>query len=169
MRPLARLLRNSWSESGAERGVMMRWPAASNWLAVPRWRLTGARRPVARCAPHPASSVGRRPLLVEFLRGEGYAVAVARDGQEALHLLEAAGPAERPGVVLLDMMLPRMDGAELLRQMRARGLTVPVVAMSASHEALSRALAAGARATVPKPFDLDRLLQTLQHQMAATA
>jgi CheY-like chemotaxis protein len=160
---------------------MMRWPAASNWLAVPRWRLTGARRPVARCAPHPASSVGRRPilvvedepairaLLVEFLRGEGYAVAVARDGQEALHLLEAAGPAERPGVVLLDMMLPRMDGAELLRQMRARGLTVPVVAMSASHEALSRALAAGARATVPKPFDLDRLLQTLQHQMAATA
>lgn len=157
-----------------------RWPATRHRHAAPRWRLVSVCGPVSRCAPRAARGLsGRsilvvedepaiRALLVEFLSDEGYAVEGARDGQEALRLLDERGPSGWPSVVLLDMMLPRMDGAELLRRLRARGLAVPVVAMSASHEALTTALAAGARAAVAKPFDLDGLLWTLRRQMAAT-
>jgi CheY-like chemotaxis protein len=158
-----------------------RWPATRNRLATPRWRPVGGYRPAPRCTPRGVPRPSGRPilvvedepairaLLVEFLRGEGYTVEAARDGHEALRLLDEHGPNGGPSVVLLDMMLPRMDGAELMRQLRARGLAVPVVAMSASHEALTTALAAGARAAVAKPFDLDGLLWTLRRQIAATA
>jgi DNA-binding response OmpR family regulator len=64
--------------------------------------------------------------------------------------------------VLLDVMLPLIDGVSLLRQMRAHGPAVPVVAMSASEEYLLAAVTAGARGAVAKPFDIDHLVDVVR-------
>ena len=109
-----------------------------------------------------------RALLTEFLQSEGFQVDVARDGQEALRKLTEA-PAQVPHVVLLDMMLPRVDGVSVLRALALSGARVSVVAMSANREALVAALREGARAAVPKPFDLDVLVRTLERQSAPAA
>ncbi len=158
---------------------MTEWQLTGGYVLGPSWRLgrprpvAGVRRPLRseRCTRRRSVLVVEdepaiRALLVEFLCGEGYQVEVARDGHEALQLLYERGPLQRPGVVLLDMMLPTMDGLDVLQDLKAHGVGVPVVAMSASHEALIKALAAGARAILPKPFDLDRLLWTLERQGA---
>jgi CheY-like chemotaxis protein len=99
-----------------------------------------------------------RELVTEVLRDEGYEVAEARDGAEAIRVLEQRRSPTRFCAVVLDMMLPRMDGVSVLRRLRDRGADVPVVAMSASSAHLALAEAAGARTTVAKPFDVDLLL-----------
>jgi CheY-like chemotaxis protein len=99
-----------------------------------------------------------RELVTEVLRDEGFEVTEARDGAEALRVLEQRRSPARFCAVLLDIMLPRIDGFGVLRRLRERGADVPVVAMSASSTDLAEAEAAGARTTVAKPFDLDRLL-----------
>src|SRR5947209_7482999 len=103
-----------------------------------------------------------RDLVADFLREEGYEVEEARDGAEAIRSLDVHHHrANHLCAVLLDMMLPRVDGVGVLRHLATVGAAVPVVAMSASREHLTAALAAGARTTVPKPFDLDRLLSAM--------
>ena len=109
-----------------------------------------------------------RALLTEFLAAEGFQVDVARDGQEALRKLTEP-PVLVPHVVLLDMMLPRVDGVAVLRALARNGAAVSVVAMSADREALVAARRAGAHATVAKPFDLDALLRTLECQATPAA
>jgi two-component system, OmpR family, response regulator MprA len=103
-----------------------------------------------------------RDLVADLLREEGYQVEEARDGAEAIRRLDwyERHPDHLCGV-LLDMMLPRVDGLSVLRHLTAVGAEVPVVAMSASREHLRAALAAGARIAVAKPFDLDRLLSAM--------
>jgi len=88
-------------------------------------------------------------------------IVVARDGAEALDYLFATGPYEGrdatdiPAVVLLDINLPRIDGLEVLRRLRAdpRTKTVPVVILTASKEEEDRmrGYALGANAYVRKP------------------
>ncbi len=103
-----------------------------------------------------------REMVADFLRDEGYEVEEARDGAEAIHRLDThRRRADHLCAVLLDMMLPRVDGVGVLRHLATVGAGVPVVAMSASREHLAAALAAGARIAVPKPFDLDRLLSAM--------
>ncbi len=104
-----------------------------------------------------------RELVSEALRDEGYPVQVARDGDEAITALrEGSPPPDRLCLVLLDMMLPKADGVDVLRTLTDLGGYVPVVAMSADRARLSEARAAGAQATVAKPFDLDRLIETVE-------
>ncbi len=104
-----------------------------------------------------------RGFVVEALEDEGYPVRVARDGVEAIAALrDGSPPPDRLCLVLLDMMLPQADGVEVLRALADLGAYVPVVAMSADRARLSDARAAGARATLPKPFDLDRLIETVE-------
>ena len=104
-----------------------------------------------------------RAFVVEALHDEGYPVQVARDGAEAITALhEGAPPPDRLCLVLLDMMLPKADGVDVLRALADLGAYVPVVAMSADRARLSEARAAGAQATVAKPFDLDRLIETVE-------
>ena len=103
-----------------------------------------------------------RELVADLLRDEGYLVEEARDGAEAIRRLDAhQRRANHLCAVLLDMMLPRVDGVSVLRHLATAGAEVPVVAMSASREHRTAALAAGARTAVPKPFDLDRLLSAM--------
>lgn len=102
-------------------------------------------------------------LVADLLRDEGYAVRVAHDGLEAISAIKEAGrPSAAFSLVLLDMMLPRADGIDVLRVIGELGGDVPVVAMSADRRRLSDALAAGARTAVAKPFDLDHLIGAVE-------
>ena len=90
-------------------------------------------------------------------------ITVVRDGAEALDYLFATGkyaardPSVLPAVVLLDLKLPRIDGLEVLRRIRANERTrcLPVVILTASreHEDIARGYSLGANAYVRKPVD----------------
>ncbi|MBS0542673.1 MAG: response regulator [Proteobacteria bacterium] len=91
----------------------------------------------------------------QALRGEGYTVDWVRDGVAA-ELAVADNPYE---LLLLDLGLPRRDGIELLRRLRAAGSAIPVLVMTA-RDAIAdrvRGLDAGADDYLVKPFDLDEL------------
>jgi two-component system, OmpR family, response regulator len=105
-----------------------------------------------------------REVVAELLRLEGYAVEEAQDGAEGVRALEEhQPPPDYYCGVLLDMMLPQVSGLEVLQRLRGEwGGYVPVVAMSASNLALEVAREAGAVATLPKPFDVERLLALVQ-------
>jgi CheY-like chemotaxis protein len=85
--------------------------------------------------------------------------AAAADGQEALRLLAA----ERPSVMILDLAMPRLDGFEVCRRLKADPSTsrIPVIAMSAG-ERRRPALDAGCDEFVAKPFDVDYLCRTVR-------
>jgi CheY-like chemotaxis protein len=101
-----------------------------------------------------------RELLVELLTAEGYEVEAACDGAEALRLLRGGRPFD---LVLLDLMMPVMDGIELIDALkRSGGLPAPVVAMSAFERFRKDVGGLGARAFVGKPVDIDHLLATVE-------
>jgi CheY-like chemotaxis protein len=99
-----------------------------------------------------------RAMAVDMLRPLGFDVVEAVNGTEALHKAQAA----RPDWILMDMVMPEMDGLEATRRLRQLpGLkSVPIIAMSASASDSDerKSLAAGANAFVPKPIDVDQLL-----------
>jgi len=92
----------------------------------------------------------------DLLRGEGYGVELASDGETGLE--RAVGPSNF-GVILLDVMLPGIDGFEVCRALRRRGLTTPVLMLTARGEIRDRVagLRLGADDYLVKPFDLDEL------------
>ncbi len=103
---------------------------------------------------------GMRSLLQDFLAEEGYSVDTARDGSEALTRLSS----RMPGLVLLDLNMPRMDGIELFAHLRARELGVPVVFMSAGDRPQRVAERYGAADWLAKPFTLEALLTVVRRQ-----
>lgn len=96
------------------------------------------------------------------LTAEGYAVDCIADGNEAADLLSVPGARSRQGhdLVLLDVMLPRMDGFEVVRAAREVGNRTPVLMLTAKGlpEDVVEGLEAGADDYLPKPFDLTVLL-----------
>jgi CheY-like chemotaxis protein len=100
-----------------------------------------------------------RELISAALQDEGYRVLEARNAREALHAVnQQPASAEPPCLVLLDLMLPGIDGLHVLEQLAAPRGRVPVVAMSASNQHLAAARAAGADVVLPKPFDVNQLV-----------
>lgn len=97
---------------------------------------------------------GTRGWVQAALELEGYAVTTAADGDEALEQVRAL----EPSLVLLDVQMPVLSGVEILAALRSQGFSGPVVFMSAGTISETAALAQGAAACLPKPFDLDRLL-----------
>ena len=95
-----------------------------------------------------------RTVVAEALRDEGYAVSVAHNGAAALELV-AASP---PDLVLMDVMMPGMDGRQAYLAMRSRSdlPAVPVVLMSAAIPPGD--LDPSIDGYLPKPFDLDALV-----------
>jgi two-component system, response regulator len=99
-------------------------------------------------------------------------VIVARDGAEALDYLFSRGahlgrkPAENPEVVLLDLKLPKIDGLEVLRQLRSdeRTKLLPVVVLTSSIEEqdVIRGYALGANSYVRKPVDFDQFVDAVK-------
>jgi DNA-binding response OmpR family regulator len=99
-----------------------------------------------------------RATIISFLREEGFAAQGASDGQAALNRLEQ----EAPDVLILDMWLPRLNGWDLTRKMRERGLQCKLIVMTAAHSARTVAEQLGADAYVPKPFALLQLLRAVE-------
>ena len=97
-----------------------------------------------------------REALVETLRELGHSVDCAADGEQALAYLRGG---RRPGLILLDLMMPRMSGWELLEHLgRDRALaSIPVCVVSAS----GASLPSGAQTMLSKPFDIQRLLDVV--------
>ncbi|MGW7534939.1 response regulator transcription factor [Amycolatopsis sp. NPDC054798] len=95
-------------------------------------------------------------LLTELLSEEGYEVETAADGHRGLHL----GLVRQYDVVILDRGLPALDGLDVLARLRGKGVTTPVLVLSALGNPADRVagLDAGAEDYLPKPFDVDELL-----------
>ena len=103
-----------------------------------------------------------RDMLSRRLQRRGYEVLTAVDGESGLALTKS----ETPGLVLMDMSLPGIDGWEATRQLKADPATraIPVIALTAHAMAGDReqALAAGCDDFDIKPIDLDRLLGKIE-------
>jgi DNA-binding response OmpR family regulator len=98
--------------------------------------------------------------LCANLEVEGYEVAVAETGEAAL----AAAASNKPDLVLLDLMLPGMDGYQVLTTLRSRGIDAPVLILSARAEEIDkvRGFRAGADDYVTKPFGVMELVLRVQ-------
>lgn len=100
-------------------------------------------------------------------------IVVAHDGVDALDYLFARGrhaqrsPTALPQVILLDLKLPKMDGLEVLKTLRANPLTrlIPVVVLTSSVEEsdLIESYGLGANSYVRKPVDFDRFIEAVRH------
>jgi DNA-binding response OmpR family regulator len=102
-------------------------------------------------------------LLRDFLVAKGYEVLTAADGAEALRTVKA----ERPHLLLLDVMMPKLDGLEVLRQVKAIDPGVGVIMVTGvNEEAIGRqAMALGAFDYIVKPLDLPYLEQSLWYKL----
>jgi len=109
-------------------------------------------------------------LSLEFLlTKEGYAVSTARDGEAAVRALETAAP----DLVLLDVMLPLIDGFELCRLIRAnpalRHTRIMMVTARGREPEIARGIALGANAYVTKPFSTRDLMDSIRALLDGTA
>jgi signal transduction histidine kinase len=144
-------------------------------LPATRGRATGEgeTKPSARAAPRRQSSPQRRILVVDdepdvralvelVLRDAGHIVIGAKDGEEALALTSR----ERPDLILLDKLMPTMDGTTFARAYReATKDPAPIVAFCAARDAREWAVSIGAVSYIGKPFDVDDLDQTVRAQL----
>jgi two-component system, OmpR family, response regulator MprA len=98
-----------------------------------------------------------RDSLRRALELEGYAIELAGDGNEALYRLESDS---NPDAIILDVLMPGLDGLEVCRRIRATGNPVPVLMLTARDAVENRVegLDAGADDYVTKPFALEELL-----------
>ena len=94
-----------------------------------------------------------REVITTLLEDEGYLVRHAKDGLEALDTIDD----DEIDLIVSDVVMPRLDGASLVRKLRVRGYVMPVVLMSAVYADVDLP---GVR-FVPKPFEIDGLLGTV--------
>lgn len=99
-----------------------------------------------------------RATVAAMLQTEGYDVAEAANGAEALAAFEAA----RPDIVLLDMRMPVLDGWGFAAELRRRGHRVPIVVMTAARDAAHWASEIAASSFVAKPFGFDDLITAVE-------
>src|SRR2546421_5849284 len=102
-----------------------------------------------------------RESLRRALELEGYEIELAADGREALERLEAEA---QPDAVILDVLMPGIDGLEVCKRLRRTGSKLPVLMLTARDAVENRVagLDAGADDYVTKPFALDELLARIR-------
>ncbi len=105
-----------------------------------------------------------RAGLSSLLRSSGYAVALFDSGEALI----AALPGALPDCVVTDVQMPGMSGLDLQALLAERHPALPVIVMTAYAEPAvrARALAAGAIAFLPKPFEADELFDWIEHALA---
>jgi two-component system response regulator MprA len=101
-----------------------------------------------------------RETLSDLLEDEGFIVTRARDGLEALQLMES----RVFDLVVSDVKMPRLDGASMARQLRRQGFPIPIVLMSAVYAGVDLA----GISFIPKPFDFDVLLRRIREALASS-
>ena len=104
-------------------------------------------------------------VMVTTLGGEGYRVATAEDGAEALEAVRR----ERPDLIILDLMLPRMNAMQFrAEQLRDPDLSkIPIICLSGASHAATVAFELGTVDCLSKPVDFDRLLALIRTQLAS--
>ena len=107
-------------------------------------------------------SVSQREMITDLLRGSGLNVTVASDGVEAVEKVQG----QPPDLVVLDIVMPRMNGYEVCRRLKADPSTqhVPVVMCSSKGEEFDRywGMKQGADAYIAKPFQPTELVGTVK-------
>ncbi len=107
-------------------------------------------------------SIPQREMITDLLRGMGLSVTVASDGLEALKQIQT----QRPDMVVLDIVMPHMNGYELCRRIKADPTTqnLPVVMCSSKGEEFDRywGMKQGADAYIAKPFQPTELMGTVK-------
>ena len=98
--------------------------------------------------------------LKDNLEYESYEVLTAADGEEGYHLIKE----KKPDLIILDLMLPKMNGYELCRKVRNEGVTTPILMLTARGEEMDRVhgLDLGADDYVTKPFSVPELLARIR-------
>jgi two-component system response regulator MprA len=99
-------------------------------------------------------------FLTDLLQDEGYRVLQAFDGVMALEQINR----QQPDLIIADVMMPRLDGLALLRLVEERDKPIPFILMSAAVTPRS-----STATFVPKPFDIDTMLQSVQGTIAGAA
>lgn len=100
-----------------------------------------------------------RSAVSDIIALDGWHVCQASDGEEALHITRQL----HPDVLLLDHRMPALTGVEVVKQLRAEQILVPVVMVSAAHELEDLADSVGVRCRLMKPFGFDELSKILRH------
>ena len=110
----------------------------------------------------PAMAMGLR----DNLQFEGFEVIEASDGEQAWNLVNS----DRPDLILLDVMMPKMDGLEVCTRVREAGFTTPILMLTAKSQELDiiRGLEAGADDYVVKPFAIRELLARIRAALRRT-
>ncbi len=110
-----------------------------------------------------------RELLRHMLEIGGYEVVEAEDGLDALKKLERFVP----DIIVLDVMMPNMDGVSLCKKLRADAVfaEVPIIMLSGKtqYKAVQEGLAAGANLYLCKPITVDELVQNVKEQLPSPA
>jgi twitching motility two-component system response regulator PilH len=107
-------------------------------------------------------SPAQREMITDLLRGSGLNVSIATDGVEAIEVIQT----QCPDLVILDIVMPRMNGYEVCRRLKSDPLTqaVPVVMCSSKGEEFDRywGMKQGADAYIAKPFQPTELVGTVK-------
>lgn len=105
-----------------------------------------------------------REALQDLLEFEGYGVQCAQDGAEAL---DHINKGVKPRLIILDLMMPRMNGYEFMAELERRDLRrgIPILVLTADSSARARATHIGADVGIAKPFDATVLLEEVARLM----
>ena len=104
---------------------------------------------------------GAREMLSAILRGNGFKVVEAEDGQSGL----AKAKNERPDLIITDICMPKLGGIDMIKHLRSHSdfTNVPILALTAyTGELLTEAIRAGADRALQKPIDFDYFFSTIE-------